>query len=140
MTGIDFKYDYSFLPATMFESIEILRPEDSFARYGFRAPCGAYVVETKKNFGDYVIPDASIEVYRLEGYCVRKEFYVPDYDQPEVKHDTTPDLRTTIYWNPIVRTNEEGRAEVGFFTADNTGSYSYVLEGIGNNMIGFTKK
>jgi len=140
MSGEDFKYDYSFLPAYMFESIEILRPIDSFARYGFRASNGAFVVKTKKYLGDYVIANASIEVYRPEGYSVRKEFYVPAYDKPEVKNDPTPDLRTTIYWNPIVCTNKEGKAQVSFYTADNVGAYSYILEGIGDDKVGFIKK
>jgi len=71
---------------------------------------------------------------------VRKEFYVPAYDKPEVRNDSTPDLRTTIYWNPVIRTDIEGKAKVSFYTADNTGAYSYVLEGIGDNKLGFTKR
>ena len=134
-----FSAHYSTLPAYMFESVELLRQEDSFARYGFRASGGAYVIETKKYRGGHVVPDASIEVYRPEGYCVRKEFYIPAYDQPEIRQRTTPDLRTTIYWNPVVRTNRSGEAEVSFYTADYTTSYSYILEGIGNNKIIFSK-
>jgi len=140
ITGEDFKYDFGPLPANRFESVEFLREIDSFARYGFRASGGAIIIETKKYKGDNKLPDASIETYRPEGYCVRKEFYVPNYDQPEIKNDPTPDLRTTIYWNPVVHTNKDGRAKISFFTADNTGSYSYILEGIGNNTIGFIKK
>ena len=82
----------------------------------------------------------SIQVVAPEGYCVRKEFYVPDYDEPERKQDKTPDLRTTIYWNPVIHTDPDGKAEVSFFTADNTGTYSYILEGIGDNKVGFVKK
>ena len=74
------------------------------------------------------------------GYCVRKEFYVPEYDKPEVKENSTPDLRTTIYWNPVIHTGKNGKAEIGFYTADHTTSYSYVLEGIGNDKMAFTKK
>jgi len=136
----DFKYVYSCLPASRYESVEILREIDSFARYGFRASGGAIIIETKKNTGKNIIPDASVDVYYPEGYCVRKEFFVPEYDKPEIRNDSTPDLRTTIYWNPAVRTDKEGKAEVSFFTADNAGSYSYILEGIGDNKIGFTKK
>jgi len=136
----EYKEGPALLPAYMFESVEILRPEDSFARYGFRAPNGAYVMETKKNLGiNHVTPDTSIEIYRPEGYCVLKEFYVPAYDQPEIRQRKTPDLRTTIYWNPVVCADSSGKAEVSFFTADHTASYSYILEGIGNNKIVFSK-
>ena len=138
--GDDFIYYYSYLPAYAFESIEIYREVDSFARYGFRAPGGAIVIETKKNRGDGTLPDASFKIYHPEGYCVQKEFYIPDYDKPEVKKDPTPDLRTTVYWNPAIRTDPAGIAEVGFFTADNAGSCSYILEGIGAGKIGFIKR
>jgi len=133
----DWTYEYSLLPAFMFESVEILREEDSFARFGFRASNGAIVMETKKYRGSNIISDASIEIYRPEGYCILKEFYIPAYDYPEIRQRTTPDLRTTIYWNPVVRTNASGEAEVSFYTADFTASYSYVLEGIGDNKIVF---
>jgi len=140
MDADEFKYSYGLMPAKMFESVEILRDVDSFACYGFAASGGAYVIKTKIYNGNSEVPDASIEVYSPEGYCVRKEFYVPDYDQPGMKNDSTPDLRTTIYWNPEVRTDKEGKAQVRFFTGDDTVSYSYVLEGIGDDKIGFAKK
>jgi len=124
--------------ADLFESVEVLRPEDAITFYGIEASGGAYRIKTKP-YKDRVIPDASIEIIRPEGYCVRKEFYVPVYDETEIKQDKTPDLRTTIYWNPVIHTDVDGIAEVRFFTADNTGSYSYILEGIGNNNVAFVK-
>jgi len=57
-------------------------------------------------------------------------FYVPAYDQPEIRQRKTPDLHTTIYWNPAIRTDELGKAEISFYTADYTNSLSYILEGI----------
>ena len=130
-----FEMFYADWPAFMFESVEVLRSEDAFGLYGFPAANGAYRIQTKLYSGDHEVPDASIEVYHPEGYSVLKEFYVPAYDQPEIRHRTTPDLRTTIYWNPMIRTNESGQLEISFYTADYTASYSYVLEGIGGNKI-----
>jgi hypothetical protein len=140
-----FRATYNSYHANMFESVDILSPEDAVTLYGLDASRGAYVIKTKKivdvnNDYNNNTADASALTYRPEGYCVRKEFYVPAYDNPEVKQDKTPDLRTTIYWNPTIRTNNEGRAEVSFFTADNTGAYSYILEGIGDNKFAFVKK
>ena len=135
----DFNHNYGLLPANRFESLEIFKSEDGYARYGLRAKAGAVVIKTKQ-FSGNVIPDASVEMYRPKGYSVRKEFYVPEYDQPEIRQRPAPDLRTTIYWNPTVRTNLLGEAEVSFYTADNTVSYSYILEGIGNGNIAFVKR
>ena len=134
-----FEEMFGYWRADMFESVEVLSPNDATTLYGIEFNCGAVMLKTKK-FTPQEIPDASVQVIHPEGYCVRKEFYVPAYDKPEVKQDKTLDLRTTIYWNPVIRTDNAGKAEVSFFTADNTGTYSYVLEGIGDNKIGFIKR
>jgi len=81
------------------------------------------IIETKKYRRDHILPDASIEIYHSGDYCVLREFYIPAYDQPEIRQRTTPDFRTTIYWNPVVRTNSSGEAEVSFFTADYTATF-----------------
>jgi len=134
----EFEEIYGSWPASMFESIDVIRREDAISYYGVRGP--GYKFTTKRFTGNYTIPDASIEVIRPEGYCVRKEFFIPAYEKPNIREDATPDLRTTIYWNPVVITNKAGRAEVSFYTADNTGTYSFVLEGIGDDKIAITIK
>jgi len=135
--GDDFYETYGSMPANWFESIEVLRAEDGMAFYGYRGAGGAYVLKTKLYSGNHKVPDTSIEIYRPEGYSVLKEFYVPAYDQPEIRQRKTPDLRTTIYWKPVIRTDELGKAEISFYTADFVNSYSYILEGIGNNRVSF---
>ena len=65
--------------------------------------------------------------------------YMPAYDNPEIRQSPLPDFRTTVYWNPIIHTDNDGKAAVSFYTADNVASYSYVLEGIGDQKVGFTK-
>jgi len=134
---------YGQMNAYQFESVDVLCAEDAITFYGLEFSSGAVIIKTKDNIGEVIQAqesNSSTQYYHPEGYCVRKEFYVPDYDKPEIREDLTHDFRTTIYWNPVIRTNEEGRAEVNFFTSDNAGSYSYVLEGIGDNKIAFTKK
>lgn len=134
---IDFEtwdYSYSRMPVNMFESIEILRPVDA-AIFGVRGSFGAYIIKTRKFEGKNITSDASIQIYQPEGYCVRKEFYIPPYDKPEVKQNPTPDLRSTIYWNPVIKTDTDGQTKVEFYTGDNVQTYSYTLEGIGNNNI-----
>jgi len=132
-----FSSTYGSWYASSFESVDILSAEDAVGLHGLDFSRGAYILKTKKITKGNDIPDASVQVVRPEGYSVRKEFYVPAYDNPEVKNDPTPDLRTTIYWNPAIHTDKAGEAEVGFFTADGTGTYSYVLEGIGDRKVVF---
>jgi len=39
---------------------------------------------------------------------------------------------------PAIQTDENGHAAISFFLADNPGSYSYIVEGMGDNKVGFT--
>lgn len=66
------------------------------------------------------------------GYQITKEFYSPKYETKEQVEDQNPDLRTTIYWNPSVKT-KEGKANISFYTADASTTYSVIIEGITND-------
>ena len=67
------------------------------------------------------------------GYQKPAQFYVPKYEVDTVRLGTTPDLRTTIYWNPALSSDSTGTVHVKFFTADKANDYSVVLEGITNS-------
>lgn len=58
-----------------------------------------------------------------------RQFYVPRYDQQQ-QPETRTDFRTTIYWNPAVRTDARGRAEVEFFASDAVTNFRATVEGI----------
>ncbi|MCO5945870.1 hypothetical protein [Mucilaginibacter flavidus] len=40
------------------------------------------------------------------------------------------DLRSTIYWNPNIITDKDGKASFEYFNADGKGTYRVVVEGI----------
>lgn len=64
------------------------------------------------------------------GYQPPAEFYHPIYDTPEKKEDPALDERETIYWNPAVEADANGVARFSFYTADEPGTYSIIVEGI----------
>jgi hypothetical protein len=64
------------------------------------------------------------------GYQLEREFYLPAYEINIPQEDVSPDLRTTIYWNPDIRTNEDGEAEMMFYAADTDTDYTVTIEGI----------
>jgi len=64
------------------------------------------------------------------GYQLPVEFYSPKYDTQEKIDDSKPDLRTTIYWKPNVITDKTGNAKLDFYTADESGTYSVIIEGV----------
>jgi hypothetical protein len=75
--------------------------------------------------------EPSISSISPQGFNNTKEFYSPKY-----KNDgqDTPilDLRSTIYWNPSVKTSG-GKGKFDFFNADSKGSYRVVVEGINSD-------
>ena len=57
-------------------------------------------------------------------------FMAPDYSSPETVMNRIPDLRNTLYWNPLVKTNAAGEAVLDFLTSDLPGKYLIVVNGI----------
>lgn len=43
------------------------------------------------------------------------------------------DTRSTIYWNPMLMTDADGKATFEYFNADQKGYYRIVVEGTDNN-------
>ena len=67
------------------------------------------------------------------GFQQPVEFYAPKYDTQEKRNATVPDLRTTIHWQPVVQTENDGVASFEFYTADEACSYTVVIEGLTND-------
>ena len=67
------------------------------------------------------------------GYTSPKTFYQPMYSVEKNRNSNLPDYRTTLYWQPDLVCNEEGKAEFRFYTADDKSDYTIVIEGIGLN-------
>ncbi|MDR1678773.1 MAG: hypothetical protein LBR81_03245 [Prevotellaceae bacterium] len=67
------------------------------------------------------------------GYAVNVLFYQPKYEFLNIRESLQPDLRSTIYWNPDVRTGGSGRGMFSFFMADKLSVYRIVVEGITEN-------
>ena len=78
-----------------------------------------------------MLPKTNIINYKPMGYSKEREFYSPKY-LPNLPI-TNSDLRTTIYWNPKLVTDEKGNTTFEFFNADGRGNYKAVVEGIDKN-------
>lgn len=66
---------------------------------------------------------------KLAGFYEAREFYSPNYDAKDDRQ-ALEDKRTTLFWEPMIVTDENGRAAVAFFTADVASRYRVVIEGI----------
>jgi len=76
-----------------------------------------------------LFPPTNVMTFKPEGYSVERQFYVPKYTGPRTTLQSK-DNRSTIYWNPILLTDEKGNVEFEYFTADDKGTYRVVVEGI----------
>lgn len=54
----------------------------------------------------------------------------PDYSSELKRQSRTPDLRNTLYWNPSLKTDPNGEAEIEFWTSDFPGVYTINIQGI----------
>jgi len=64
-----------------------------------------------------------------KGFNKVREFYSPKYGVSGTD-DKLPDLRSTVYWNPSLKTDANGQTSFSFYNADGPGSYAVVVEGI----------
>jgi uncharacterized protein YfaS (alpha-2-macroglobulin family) len=90
------------------------------------------LINTKKGNYRGAAPTPNIVAFAPKGYYKAREFYSPRYDDPKTNNPMA-DLRSTIYWNPNVATDKDGKASFEYFNADNKGSYRVVIEGIDGN-------
>ena len=116
-------------------SIEVLRSGSFLSIYGSSAPGGALVITTRRagdsNYITSTIP-AGLITYPFKGYFRAKTFYTPKYTHAKTEAEPF-DLRNTIYWQPNVITDKDGKASFEYFNADTKGTYRVVVEGIDDN-------
>lgn len=80
----------------------------------------------------YELPGRIAEANTFKAYYKVPGFYQPDYDEkPEEK--LIPDFRNTLLWEPNLLTDENGEAEMTFFTSDIRSVFNGTVEGMGAN-------
>jgi hypothetical protein len=115
------------------ETIEVLKSIAYTAVYGSRGGGGVLVITTKRGGGNYSSNSYApgIVTYTPKGYYTVREFYSPKYS-PDIT-DNKPDLRTTVYWNPHVVTDANGKGQFNFYNTSESGTYRVVIEGVNIN-------
>ena len=76
------------------------------------------------------LPFSHIKTFLPLGYQQPVEFYAPKYDTPEKRNTLSPDMRTTIHWQPVVKVDSLGTAAFEFYTADEPTSYTVIIKGL----------
>ena len=112
------------------ERVEVLKGP-SASIFGVRGGNGVILIYTKTGAGQTYDPIRSPD-FTISGHTAEKEFYSPKYDV-KIDNHSTPDYRATIYWNPSIITDENGKAQVEFFNSDIAKQLQVEIEGISPN-------
>ncbi|HEX3008633.1 MAG TPA: TonB family protein [Bacteroidales bacterium] len=99
------------------------RPVDSYfiiaVNFRMAEPSTGYYEEEKTTVNN----NPQSQYYRA------RKFYVPAYS-PREEVEVRTDFRKTIYWNPLVSTDNTGKAQLEFFTSDELTTFRATAEGI----------
>jgi len=85
-------------------------------------------ITTKTGAGPFMKRTPGVYLYKPLVPVIAKAFYSPRYIDPD-QENIFPDLRSTIYWDPNIITNKEGKAEVSFYASESKSSYLIILQG-----------
>lgn len=86
----------------------------------------------------------NVVILKKIGYAKAKEFYAPTYLPSSIFEK--PDFRSTLFWQPVVKTDENGKASISFYTSDATNKINVNMQGvaptgkIGVNVIEYSVK
>ena len=118
-------------------SITVLKDAAATAIYGSRAANGVIIVNSGKNSSSKISFDITPESYfaiqavpygKLISYAPSRAFAYPEYKTTNTSYRY--DYRESLYWNPVVETDKNGKAKVEFYNSDASSTFRIMTEGI----------
>lgn len=117
--------------------VDAIRPEDVAlikvykGNLGFilGANRGAIAIYTKKGTTSKTPFEKTFSKIERLGYTIVREFYSPDYSNPEV-NATETDKRATLYWNGSIKPASDGKYHVKFYNNDIATKLKLTIQGI----------
>lgn len=93
---------------------------------------GIIIIYTKiGNFSNVINKPGRIN-FTAKGFYTAREFYAPDHING-FDEQMKADIRTTLHWEPEIKIEKNGTAEISFFTSDSKGQYLIEVEGVSNS-------
>ncbi|MEJ5994910.1 hypothetical protein WG904_10820 [Pedobacter sp. Du54] len=138
-TGIDDNFNQDMKQRSMTDSIPDVFPINQFIFTTLNAEdvvdivvykgCSYFYLDitTRSGKGPWIAPAKGIYVHKPLPIYMAKEFYSPKYSV--TNHSSTPDLRSTLFWDANVVADENGKAKLSFYAADKPGTYTIRVEG-----------
>jgi hypothetical protein len=114
------------IPVSDIAFVKVFRPP---FMGGFNGSGGAIAVYTRKG-DDTRSKPGGLNTNTIIGYTPIREFYSPNYSRFD-KRNEQPDVRTTLYWNPLLLVNPNSTSvQLQFYNNDVSKSFRVVIEGI----------
>ncbi len=115
------------LDPELVQKIDVVREEYMVGDYLFYGVVN--IITHSGDFSNGTLPDEAV-TYPYRVLDPVYSFMSPDYSSSASRNSRIPDFRTTLYWNPSVTLDKDGKADVSFWTSDLTSDYEICIQGI----------
>lgn len=119
-----------YLSAADIERVEIFKGPDA-AIFGANGATGVMAFYTYKGGGTTKPAEGMYTKVIKNAYQGPMEFYAPSYEEKLPEH-IKPDRRVLVHWEPMIETDENGKATLEFWTTDNATTIQLDLQGLSN--------
>lgn len=106
-------------------TVKVIHSDGKLGSFGLMGKNGIVVVQTKMGNLREPLRDSS---RIIQGISKPLAFHVPNYSGSDFAN--RPDFKSTIYWNPSLKTNSAGKALVEFYPSDDVGKFTVRIEGL----------
>ena len=130
LDGLNIDVDFlSTLDATDISFIDVLEGANASQFSNSGNGIIALYSKTGRAFYNDVKRKPGIVDFSAQGFYTARKFFSPDHING-FEELTKADARTTLYWNPIVETKNNGNSEIIFFSSDAESDYLIEVQGI----------
>ena len=90
------------------------------------------VITKKADFGSVTLPDYAVHIH-FSSVDPVFSFSSPDYSSETIKNNHVPDFRNTLYWNPSLKQDSDGKFRIEFYSSDMESDYTINIQGVDAN-------
>jgi hypothetical protein len=95
----------------------------------FQFPGIVNVVTKSTDYKNMTIPVNAVRIPYAVAQPVAS-FNAPDYSTEDLKNGRIPDFRNTLYWNPSLQPDKNGKYMIEFWSSDFVSDYVIKVEGV----------
>ncbi|AYM99712.1 TonB-dependent receptor plug domain-containing protein [Chryseobacterium sp. 3008163] len=130
-------YEFRKLNSNNISNVSILKDAAATSIYGNRGANGVIIINSKNwrisNIKFNITPETYFAVKNipndsLVNYNYSRQFSYPVYESTNTVY--RHDYRETLYWNPVVETDKNGKAKIEFYQSDANSAFRIMTEGI----------